>query len=130
VTSTLQIQQSDVVNNVWNALDVLTDPEIPVITLREMGIIRDVELLPDNTVVVVITPTYSGCPAMEQIHDDVRCAVKALGLQVEVKTQLASMDHRLDDGSRQGQAQSLWNCTAQSSMWHACAARKRYAFHA
>ena len=67
MTSTLQIQQSDVVSNVWNALDVLTDPEIPVITLREMGIIRDVELLPDNTVVVVITPTYSGCPAMEQI---------------------------------------------------------------
>ncbi len=89
MTASLQEQQSDVVNNVWNALDVLTDPEIPVITLREMGIIRNVELLLDNTVVVVITPTYSGCPAMEQIHDDVRCAVKALGLQVEVKTQLA-----------------------------------------
>ena len=78
-----------VVHRVWNALDSLTDPEIPVVTLREMGIIRDVERTADDAVVVVITPTYSGCPAMEQINDDVRSTVKALGLQVEVRTQLA-----------------------------------------
>ncbi len=78
-----------VVHQVWDALDSLTDPEIPVVTLREMGIIRDVERVSDDAVVVVITPTYSGCPAMEQIHDDVRSTVKALGLQVEVRTQLA-----------------------------------------
>jgi ring-1,2-phenylacetyl-CoA epoxidase subunit PaaD len=78
-----------VVAEVWDALDVLTDPEIPVVTLREMGIIRDVERVSENSVVVVITPTYSGCPAMEQIHDDIRSTVKSLGLAVEVRTQLA-----------------------------------------
>ena len=78
-----------VLQNVWNALDGLTDPEIPVVTLREMGIIRDVEHVADNAVVVVITPTYSGCPAMEQIHDDICSTVKALGLDVAVRTQLA-----------------------------------------
>lgn len=78
-----------VVHRVWDALDSLTDPEIPVVTLREMGIIRDVERVADDAVVVVITPTYSGCPAMEQINDDVHSTVKALGLQVEVRTQLA-----------------------------------------
>jgi ring-1,2-phenylacetyl-CoA epoxidase subunit PaaD len=78
-----------VLQDVWQALDGLTDPEIPVVTLREMGIIRDVEIKADNAVVVVITPTYSGCPAMEQIHDDICSTVKALGLQVEVRTQLA-----------------------------------------
>ena len=78
-----------VVHRVWDALDSLTDPEIPVVTLREMGILRDVEHIAEDAVVVVITPTYSGCPAMEQINDDVRSTVKALGLQVEVRTQLA-----------------------------------------
>ena len=68
-----------ITQDVWNALDGLTDPEIPVVTLREMGIIRDVEHVADNAVVVVITPTYSGCPAMEQIHDDICSTVKALG---------------------------------------------------
>ena len=76
--------------HVWAALDTLTDPEIPVVTLREMGILRDVRYAPDgHTVDVVITPTYSGCPAMEQIEDDVLATVTALGLEARVLTQLA-----------------------------------------
>ena len=75
-------------HEVWAALDVLTDPEIPVVTLREMGILRDVHV-EGNAVEVVITPTYSGCPAMEQIHDDIVSTVKALGVDVRVTTQLA-----------------------------------------
>jgi len=55
----------------WSALEQLTDPEIPVISLRELGILRDVRHGPDG-LEVVITPTYSGCPAMGQIEDDVR----------------------------------------------------------
>ena len=54
-----------------------------------MGIIRDVKHVAENGVVVVITPTYSGCPAMEQIQDDICSTLKALGLDVEVRTQLA-----------------------------------------
>ena len=50
----------------WAALEELTDPEIPVITLRELGILRDVRPVADG-LEVVITPTYSGCPAMGQI---------------------------------------------------------------
>ena len=75
-------------HEVWAALDVLTDPEIPVVTLREMGILRDVHI-EGNAVEVVITPTYSGCPAMEQIHDDIVSTLKALGVDVRVTTQLA-----------------------------------------
>jgi len=51
-------------------LEKVTDPEIPVLTIYEMGILRDVEYDGD-TVVVTITPTYSGCPAMDQISEDV-----------------------------------------------------------
>ena len=70
------------------ALDQLCDPEIPVVSLREMGILRDV-YTSDKGVEVVITPTYSGCPAMEQIHDDILQSLQQLGVQGQVKTQLA-----------------------------------------
>jgi ring-1,2-phenylacetyl-CoA epoxidase subunit PaaD len=70
------------------ALDQLCDPEIPVVSLREMGILRDVHIS-ETGVEVVITPTYSGCPAMEQIHDDILQSLQQLGVQGQVKTQLA-----------------------------------------
>lgn len=76
-------------DRIWQALDELTDPEIPVITLREMGILRDVRLGADGAVEAVITPTYSGCPAMEQIADDVAAALHREGVNGRVVTQLA-----------------------------------------
>ena len=79
---------SAAVQAAWTALDVLTDPEIPVVSLRELGILRDVRLGADG-LEVVITPTYSGCPAMGQIEDDVRATLQAAGLQGRVITQLA-----------------------------------------
>lgn len=74
---------------IWSALEGLTDPEIPVVTLRELGILRAVRLGSDGVVEVVITPTYSGCPAMGQIEDDVRATLTAQGVQARVVTQLA-----------------------------------------
>ena len=79
---------SAAVQAAWTALDVLTDPEIPVVSLRELGILRDVRLGTQG-LEVVITPTYSGCPAMGQIEDDVRATLQAAGLQGRVITQLA-----------------------------------------
>jgi ring-1,2-phenylacetyl-CoA epoxidase subunit PaaD len=75
--------------DIWASLEPLTDPEIPVITLREMGIVRDVRQGVDGVIEVVITPTYSGCPAMGQIEDDVRGALAAHGVPARVVTQLA-----------------------------------------
>lgn len=71
------------------ALDRLTDPEIPVITLREMGILRAVRRAADGQVEVVITPTYSGCPAMDQIAGDVARTLREHGIAGRVVTQLA-----------------------------------------
>ena len=79
--------------HVWQLLESLTDPEIPVVTLRELGILRDVRsaVAHDGTELleVIITPTYSGCPAMGQIEDDVHNLLQAHGLKGKVKTQLA-----------------------------------------
>lgn len=73
---------------VWAALDMLTDPEIPVVTLRELGILRDVRE-GAHGLEVVITPTYNGCPAIQQIEDDVRSALAHAGIEAQVITQLA-----------------------------------------
>ncbi len=73
---------------VWAALDDLADPEIPVISLRELGILRDVRQ-GEGGLEVVITPTYSGCPAMGQIEDDVKSTLLAQGIEARVVTQLA-----------------------------------------
>ena len=54
----------------------VTDPEIPVITIEDLGVLRDVQVDGDR-VVVTITPTYSGCPAMQEIEADVRAALRA-----------------------------------------------------
>jgi ring-1,2-phenylacetyl-CoA epoxidase subunit PaaD len=77
------------IDQIWAALDTLSDPEIPVVTLREMGILRDVHVAEDGSVDVIITPTYSGCPAMEQIEDDVRATLQTLGVRARLVTQLA-----------------------------------------
>jgi ring-1,2-phenylacetyl-CoA epoxidase subunit PaaD len=71
------------------ALAHLADPEIPVVSLTELGILRGVREGADGVPEVVITPTYSGCPAMGQIEDDVKALLQAHGLQGRVVTQLA-----------------------------------------
>jgi ring-1,2-phenylacetyl-CoA epoxidase subunit PaaD len=64
------------------------DPELPMLTLADLGILRDVRAGGDG-VVVTITPTYSGCPAMEAIRDDVTAALETAGYRgVEVRTVL------------------------------------------
>ena len=73
---------------IWNLLETVADPEIPVVNLREMGILRAVRQTAEG-LEVVITPTYSGCPAMSQMQDDVVQALAGAGLAARVLTQLA-----------------------------------------
>lgn len=57
----------------------VVDPEIPVLTIDDLGILRSVEE-DSGRVVVTITPTYSGCPAMRQIEDDIETALRSHGI--------------------------------------------------
>lgn len=79
----------DTLAAVWKLLEQVPDPEIPVVSIRELGILRDVRSAADGQIEVVITPTYSGCPAMGQITDDVQAALQGAGLQARIVTQLA-----------------------------------------
>ena len=77
------------VDEVWAALREVPDPEVPVISVVELGIVRDVELHGD-AVTVVVTPTYSGCPAMREIERDIVTALAARGFdEVVVRTTYA-----------------------------------------
>lgn len=62
----------------WDIAATVVDPEIPVLTIADLGILRNVDVQ-GNSVTVTITPTYSGCPAMDAIRDDVYAAFKKEG---------------------------------------------------
>lgn len=73
----------------WDVLSRVADPEIPVISVTELGIVREVRAA-DGAVDVVVTPTYSGCPATEAIEQAIAQALRAAGAQqVRVTQRLA-----------------------------------------
>ncbi len=77
------------IDTVWEWLDAVPDPEIPVISLVDLGIIRGVTFEGDK-LIVNVTPTYSGCPATSIINLDIETALRAKGIeQLELKRQLS-----------------------------------------
>jgi len=76
-------------SSIRSAVAAVVDPEIRVITIEELGILRDVSIQ-DSRVLVTITPTYSGCPAMDVIRADVADAARRAGaVDVDVRTVLS-----------------------------------------
>ncbi len=59
---------------VWEILETVTDPEVPVLTITDLGIVRDVKIDGD-AIEVIITPTYTGCPAMDMIAMNIKMAL-------------------------------------------------------
>lgn len=86
------------------AAATVADPEMPMLTLVDLGVLRDVHQEADGTIVVIITPTYSGCPAMATMREDLESALASADLeQVEVRISLAppwSSDWITVDGRR------------------------------
>ncbi|MCW3077582.1 MAG: phenylacetate-CoA oxygenase, PaaJ subunit [Bacteroidetes bacterium] len=69
---------------IYKLLSEIPDPEIPVISIVELGVVREVSIAGDTSIEVKLTPTYSGCPAMKQMEDDVRKKLKEDGFE-EIK---------------------------------------------
>ena len=67
------------VGRAWQVLATVLDPEVPAVSVRDLGIVRDV-IEHDDGLEIVLTPTYSGCPATEVIAHDVLAAITAAGL--------------------------------------------------
>lgn len=63
------------IDHINEILYQVTDPEIPVLSIMDMGVVRDVQLQEDNKVHILLTPTYSGCPAMDVMAVDIKEAL-------------------------------------------------------
>ncbi len=84
VATALHIDNAKVAEALWS----VSDPEIPVLSIMDMGVVRKVEVKASE-VYIDITPTYSGCPAMDTIADDVKKALADHGYQASVKLVLS-----------------------------------------
>jgi ring-1,2-phenylacetyl-CoA epoxidase subunit PaaD len=73
---------------IWDAVGEVLDPEVPVLTIADLGVLRSVRHEGDE-VVVTITPTYSGCPAMDVIRHEVELTLQALHVNGRVETVLS-----------------------------------------
>jgi len=71
---------------IYDILESVKDPEIPVVSIIDLGILRDVEISEEGALVVSITPTYTGCPAMDTIEKEIITKLEDIGRPVEVKT--------------------------------------------
>lgn len=90
-------------------LEEVADPEIPVLTVMDMGVIREA-IEKDGVIMIKLTPTYSGCPAMDVISDDLKAAFAKVGKNAEVELVLApawSTDWMSDAGKRKMEAYGI-----------------------
>lgn len=77
-------------NKIWQLLEEVSDPEVPVLSILDLGIVRAVDVAADGRITVTITPTYSGCPAMSAIGTDIRLRLLAEGYpNLDIKNQLS-----------------------------------------
>ena len=76
-------------NKIETLLTEVHDPEIPVLSIMDMGIVRDIEV-EDKKVFIKITPTYSGCPAMDTIATDIKLKLDGAGYETKVKLVLSN----------------------------------------
>lgn len=107
VASNTTISRTDVVA----ILDGVKDPEVPVLSVIELGVVRDVSIERDGSVTISVTPTYSGCPAMQVIEEDILAALRAHGIdRAAIRTTYApawTTDWMTDDAKRKLEAYGI-----------------------
>ncbi|MEO0066202.1 MAG: hypothetical protein RI983_1528 [Bacteroidota bacterium] len=94
---------------IWQILETVMDPEVPVLSVVDLGVIRAVDV-EGKQVKVTITPTYTGCPAMDMIAMQIRMALIAAGYEPTIKTILSpawTTDWMTEKGKQQLQAYGI-----------------------
>ncbi len=96
-------------NAIWKILETVKDPEVPVLSVVDLGVIRAVAL-EEQQVTVTITPTYTGCPAMDMISMHIKMALNAAGYQTTIQTVLSpawTTDWITENGKQQLKAYGI-----------------------
>ena len=70
-------------NEIWDLISSIPDPEIPAISIVELGVVRKIDIV-DNKYLVSITPTYSGCPALNRMEDDIKKELSKHDIDFEI----------------------------------------------
>jgi ring-1,2-phenylacetyl-CoA epoxidase subunit PaaD len=98
-------------DDIFAVLDRVKDPEVPVLSVIELGVVRDVSIDDAGAVTVSVTPTYSGCPALQAIEEDILSALRAHGVaNARIRTTLApawTTDWLTDDAKRKLRAYGI-----------------------
>jgi ring-1,2-phenylacetyl-CoA epoxidase subunit PaaD len=79
---------TDVLTRAWEVAAAVPDPELPMVTIADLGILREITLDSDR-VIVYLTPTYSGCPALDHMRREVASRLAAAGFAAEVRAMLS-----------------------------------------
>ena len=98
-------------DDVFALLDGVKDPEVPVLSVIELGVVRDVSIDAAGAVTVSVTPTYSGCPAMQVIEEDILAALREHGVEdARIRTTFApawTTDWLTEDAKRKLEAYGI-----------------------
>lgn len=98
-------------DDIFAVLDGVKDPEVPALSVIELGVVRDVSVDDLGAVTVSVTPTYSGCPAMQLIEEDILAALRAHGVEnARIRTTLApawTTEWLTDDAKRKLEAYGI-----------------------
>ena len=97
----MEVTQDKIQKEIWEILEQVPDPEIPVLSAIDLGIIRDV-IIQDDKVEVIITPTYTGCPAMNMIEVNIKSVLQENGFQNSKVTTVLSPAWTTDWMSEKG----------------------------
>lgn len=105
----------------WSVAARVTDPEVPVLTIEDLGVLREVRVDGDHAL-VTLTPTYSGCPALETMRDDVILALTSAGYStVDVRMTLTpswTTDWMTDEGKRKLTEYGIAPPSGRASLGH------------
>ncbi len=103
------VNNSIATNAIWKILETVKDPEVPVLSVVDLGVIRAVAVK-EQQVTVTITPTYTGCPAMDMISMHIKMALNAEGYQTIIQTVLSpawTTDWMTENGKQQLKAYGI-----------------------
>jgi ring-1,2-phenylacetyl-CoA epoxidase subunit PaaD len=106
MSTTQPITSSTEENKIWQLLETVCDPEVPVLSVIDLGIIRNV-IINEQGIEIIITPTYSGCPAMDAISMDIRLKMIEHGYKNVKITSILSPAWTTDWMSQEGKRKLL-----------------------